>query len=286
MNRPSPARRIVLACSGFVRILFPASFKPLLIIGHMRSGSSLLLHLLSSHPDIAGFGETHRKYRQAQDFDGLGHDVKQTLHLRRLPAWVLDKCLDLEQLSDEIFGLRDCRFLFLLREPVGTLQSMIRQFPTWFSDRLREPLELRELAFENYTLRLNEIQRQSTLLTNERQAAVITHDDLLHRTDSAFQLLEDWLGLSQPLRETYRVTPLTGVGGLGDRSVHIQAGHIVRQIQRTPIELAPAQLLEAEKLYLATRQALSARCLCLAASGREGVSDVTQVPELPQRGVA
>jgi LPS sulfotransferase NodH len=33
------------------------------ILSHMRSGSTLLAHLLASHPEIIGYGETHIRYR-------------------------------------------------------------------------------------------------------------------------------------------------------------------------------------------------------------------------------
>ncbi|MGV2388843.1 MAG UNVERIFIED_CONTAM: sulfotransferase [Microcystis novacekii LVE1205-3] len=37
----------------------------------MRSGSSLLTHILNSNPEIIGFGETHLVYESEQDFKAL-----------------------------------------------------------------------------------------------------------------------------------------------------------------------------------------------------------------------
>src|SRR3972149_8331155 len=43
----------------------------LFILGHMRSGSSLLCHLLCSSEDIIGFGEAHNDYRRRSDLSKL-----------------------------------------------------------------------------------------------------------------------------------------------------------------------------------------------------------------------
>ena len=39
----------------------------LFVLGHMRSYSSLLCHILGSHPQINGYCETHVKYRSRFD---------------------------------------------------------------------------------------------------------------------------------------------------------------------------------------------------------------------------
>jgi hypothetical protein len=41
--------------------------KSLFVLGHMRSYSSLLCHILGSHPQIDGYCETHIKYRTRFD---------------------------------------------------------------------------------------------------------------------------------------------------------------------------------------------------------------------------
>jgi len=46
-------------------------YRILLILSHMRSGSSLLTHLLNSNPEIIGYGETHIQYASEQDFKKL-----------------------------------------------------------------------------------------------------------------------------------------------------------------------------------------------------------------------
>src|SRR5262245_57001546 len=47
----------------------PAS--TILILGHMRSGSTLLLHILLTNPEVIGCGERNAVYRSPEDFDKL-----------------------------------------------------------------------------------------------------------------------------------------------------------------------------------------------------------------------
>ncbi|MDY7013544.1 MAG: sulfotransferase family protein, partial [Cyanobacteriota bacterium] len=54
------------------RILFRLQpYRVLFILSHMRSGSSLLTHILNSNPEIIGYGETHLQYSSEADFKRL-----------------------------------------------------------------------------------------------------------------------------------------------------------------------------------------------------------------------
>jgi hypothetical protein len=46
-----------------------SSAEKLLLLGHMRCGSSLLTHILVDNPEIAGYGETHTRYNTSNDFE-------------------------------------------------------------------------------------------------------------------------------------------------------------------------------------------------------------------------
>ena len=48
--------------------IFASNSKPVFIVAHMRSGSSLLEHILSSNPEIIGAGEQSRIYATNTDF--------------------------------------------------------------------------------------------------------------------------------------------------------------------------------------------------------------------------
>ena len=50
----------------------------LFVVGHMRSYSSLLAHILGSHPRIVGYAEMHQKYRNVLDLLELTRKVERT----------------------------------------------------------------------------------------------------------------------------------------------------------------------------------------------------------------
>ncbi len=56
---------------------FRPSFKYLFVFAHMRSGSTLLVHLLNSSPEIIGYGETKTVYTDEDSFCNLLSKVSQ-----------------------------------------------------------------------------------------------------------------------------------------------------------------------------------------------------------------
>lgn len=74
----------------------------LFMLGHMRSGSSLLTHILNTNPEISGFGESHLKYSTKEDFKELIYQVHQTLGKWQVDEkYILDKILHDSHLVDE-----------------------------------------------------------------------------------------------------------------------------------------------------------------------------------------
>src|SRR5688572_25028043 len=65
----------------------------LFVIGHMRSYSSLLAHILGSHPRIVGYAEMHQKYRTVLDLLELSRKVERTCDKGCAGRYVLDKIL-------------------------------------------------------------------------------------------------------------------------------------------------------------------------------------------------
>jgi hypothetical protein len=76
----------------------PFARRHLFLLGHMRSYSSVLSHILGSHPQIDGYCETHIKYRTRLDLWRLHHRVRQ-LCLRFLV------CSHTQELSDDQPGV-------------------------------------------------------------------------------------------------------------------------------------------------------------------------------------
>ena len=197
--------------------------KFIFILSHMRSGSTLLTHLLVSNPAICGYGETRTRYFSRRQFGILTGKVLYTLRDELASSgkrYVLDKLLHDRFIgpdSVETFSGADVKIIFLLREPLGTLGSLV--------DRLGHT---EAHAMDYYSRRMAMLQKYGNILTPKISCLALTYDQLLHRTEDIFRLLERFLELDCSLMETYRILPTTGVRRVGDPSPKILAGKIVR----------------------------------------------------------
>jgi hypothetical protein len=174
--------------------------------------------------------------------------------------YVLDKVLHDELLnpSKVMPKLRGrTRVILLVRGPREALSSIIRTLD--YSEAL---------ALEHYLSRLASITQGAELMSawaDEERAVAVTHDQVLHRTEEAFHLLEDYLGLTRPLQQTYEVLPTTGKLRIGDPSPNIRAGVILREEKPKghPVVLSPTTLARAEEAYNLCLATLSRCCRML-----------------------
>lgn len=194
----------------------------LIVLGHMRSGSSLFSQLLSEHPDIAGYGETHLPYRRSLDFVPLQGKIAWVRRsLWPTERYALDKVLHdwlLEPDAAHVLDSERVHVAFLLRAPEPTLASLIASFGLGPSE-----------AAEYYVQRLTTMREFAEHLTTRRQCVAIRYQHLVHRTPEVFDLVEAWLDLEVPLSESYRPLSrgndpsgnlLTGQVLHGDKPVH------------------------------------------------------------------
>lgn len=209
----------------------------LIQLGHMRSGSTVLTHILNTNPQIMGFGETHIRYRSAEDLQRLVYVVHRQLRQPWLrDAWIFDKVLHANKFeSGYLAGCARCRFLFLIREPESSLRSMMHQFPTWWTDALLPREELQAKAAGHYDSQLRAIMQFADRLAGDERALFFTHAQLLSQTAEVFRALERLLRLRVPLSERYQLLSTTGTFGIGDPSPHIRRGYLDRAIP--PVDL-------------------------------------------------
>lgn len=187
------------------------------VLGHVRSGSSLLSHILASHPDIAGAGETHLSYQTPTDLQCLVLKTCELLHRPILRhTYIIDQ-INHPYVSDSIFHLdQPCKYIILIRKPEATLKSMI-SLGEWGEEQ----------SLELYVNRLNDLLHYGSLL--RRRAFLVEYDDLVDRADHTLAALTSFLGLNPPLAPNYTTHRMTGrVKGNGDPSNNIKLGRIVR----------------------------------------------------------
>lgn len=225
-----------------------------LLLAHMRSGSSLLHHILISHGTVFGRGERNRAYRAPADFDRLFVDV--CAHRR---CWLPRGAFACDQLNhgrfvedETLLRHERVRKVFLVREPRGALASMLHVLGRHYG------LE-RDAAVEYYLTRLGELRRYAEQDDDPRRQFCLTYDDLVGpRRGEVLAALGAFLELPRPLEERYRVFDFTGRAG--DPSPRIRAGRVLPGSQAPEPELTTAQRGAVHAAYEACRESLLRRC--------------------------
>jgi hypothetical protein len=182
-----------------------------MILSHMRSGSSLLTQLLASHDEIVGYGELFLGYRRRSDLWALnGKALSVSGQKTPRGKYAIDKVLHDYLLETDNYAriAEEVRPIILVREPAGSIGSLITSFGMSGAD-----------AFEYYTGRLRTLARY----VEAGGAVALSYEQLIHRTNEVFHLLEQFLDLEVPLQETYRPRSRGS-----DPSANLRAGRILR----------------------------------------------------------
>ena len=232
----------------------------------MRGRTSLLSHILGSHPEIAGHSEMHQGYSNSLDLLKLrckvSIDNSHTLGGR----YVLDKVLNGYTLGRRIMTAPATKVIFLLREPESSLKSIIamgRRYPgvEWHRDPRR--------ALAYYVTRLAQLEdiAKARAEAGASPAFFCDSEHLLSRTALVLQELTQWLGLETELSPHYTVFETTGRLGWGDPSDAIRSARIQRAAAcYGGIELDTDILEEATTRFHRCRNTLLALCRSPGAS--------------------
>lgn len=198
-------------------ILSRREYRYVFILGHMRSGSTLLAHILASHPDFAGAGETHISYQTTADLPKLILKTCELLHRPILRArYIVDQINHSYVANDVLLSEHVYKCVILVREPGATLKSMMNLLKCQEKE-----------ALEVYSNRLESLTKYGLLL-GER-GVLVEYDDLVDQPEKTLAALTRFFGLDSPLTPTYATHRMTRrVAGFGDPSTNIRAGKIIR----------------------------------------------------------
>jgi hypothetical protein len=200
------------AAAKAVLIIRRPRYRFILVLGHMRSGSTLLTHILTSHPDFVGFGESNLFYKTAADFEKLVLLNCHYLHRLYLPERnIVDQINHNEMVTDEVLLAADATII-LTRSQEPTVKSLLKLFPNW----------RRNDAVAYYAARMERLMHYRELL-RERSIS-LTYEDLTSKPETLSQLSK-YLELDVPLSANYEINRTTGV--VGDTSKNILTGTIV-----------------------------------------------------------
>jgi hypothetical protein len=213
------------------------------IMGHMRSGSTLLLHILLTNPELIGCGERNTPYRSAADLDKLeiAARIAQFAPFRRV-RYAVDQ-INHNQFTPNLELLEDkrVRCIFLIREPKETIQSILNLTRDFY-----EQWTIHQ-AVEYYSRRLETLAECASRLNERNETLAVTYNDLVAATLPALRRLELFLGLEVHLREEYTIQRFTMKRG--DPSGKIGVGRIVRERRLPPVDVPEGELDQAFRAY-------------------------------------
>lgn len=220
--------------------------KYIFLISHMRSYSSLIGHILGSHPEIDGYAENHQSYRNYLDFLKLKRKVRLTNDSIK-GNYVFDKLLhNSYTFSDWALSRKNIKIIIAIRKPERTIKSLAHLFcetkdsrGTFVSDYV-----------DYYEKRLTEINR---LIKRIRGAYYFLEaEKIVSDTEKTLLDLAEYLELSSPLKKEYNLFKFTGQPGIGDSSEFIKKGSVesVRNSYED-IKLSEQVLAPAVKIYSA-----------------------------------
>jgi hypothetical protein len=219
--------------------------RALLLLGHMRSGSTLLLHLLMTNPEVSAVGERGAVYASKADFARLALVTRllRGLPLRRL-RYVVDQ-INHSQLTPDTSLLQSSRVrvLFILRRPEASIASILELYRTYYP----EPWTPAR-AVDYYAERLETLAKLGESLPSPTVAALIPYELLTESPVEMLEALRVFLGLSRGFSQTYDTYSFTGK--YGDPGPKIALGRIDRPERATDIQLSAIDIKRATEAYL------------------------------------
>ena len=201
----------------------------LFVVSHMRSYSSLLCHILGSHPSISGYSEAHQSYFGRNDLDRLARTVREHTGEAALKPFVLDKVLhNNREIAPDVLRRPDVRCLFLLRNAERTISSILEMARSLgHTGPFSDPHQVAGY----YDERLARMEDHAAHVIG--RAHFVESERLVEDTAVTLSRLTQWLGLDEPLSDRYRTFRYTGLPGHGDPSPAIKSGRVL------PNTLAP-----------------------------------------------
>jgi hypothetical protein len=227
-------------------------YRILFVLSHMRSGSSLLSHILSTNPEIIGYGETHLNYESENDFKALMFRLYWlNREFKMSHIYILDKILHDHKFLNTAFLHSDSVYsIFLLREPQRAIPSILTIKP-----HLTE-----EQATDYYINRLSTLEEYAKLINRKDRSLLITYDQLIQTSDLVFQRLQNFLSTKEGFSEKYDVLKTTGMRGIGDSSERLKSGKIIKKERQLDRQVSDELIKKARQSFDHCQSILSQYC--------------------------
>lgn len=241
--RLGKALRLLPRCYGKNSLLKRRGF--ILLCSHMRARSTLLSHIVGSHPSVCGYAELHQKLRGGPDLLELCAKAEDASGRNPAHRYVLDKILHDLPIRQKVLDRHDTFVIVMVRDPLQTIQSILNIQAGGLRDL--------DSAYDYYVSRLGALR---DLIDRRRgRAFYLDSEVLVERPADTLFALSRHLAIAPGLTENYQMFKYTGKPKYGDMSENIKAGRIVRckELAR-PVISSSGRLDEMWKIYDSFRQ--------------------------------
>jgi hypothetical protein len=227
----------------------------LLVLGHMRSGSTLLLHLLLTNPEIGGLGERNAPYRTEADLSRLAIATRLARRAPFVPLRYVADQINHSRFTPNLDLLRHPRvkLLFLLRPPEPSLASLLDLARTYHQAWSAAQ------AVDYYSARLDDLASYGSRFSDRERAAFVGYEQLTQRPREVLGRLREFLRTRGEFSESYDLHEFTGKRG--DPSDNIRSGTIGLPRNLAPVELPAPELARATAAYERCRRSLTSVAL-------------------------
>jgi hypothetical protein len=229
----------------------------ILLLSHMRAYTSLLGHILGSHPSICGYYEMHIGYYSWKSL------VRQKLiYFRDEPSKpgfeaMFDKVLHNDHgVLTDVLDMPRVSTIFALRHPGKVIPSILRLYSS--ADPTHE-FNSEAFATNYYIERLKELERLAS--TMKKDFFYLDAEAVRQTPREALDKLGHWLELATPLSEKYELQNKTATDKAGDNSERMGKGEIVKESSEANAFTVSQELIDrASPVYERVRNSLIAGC--------------------------
>jgi len=217
----------------------------------MRAFTSLVGHILGSHPQINGYYEMHISYDNAQALHNQLDLFLKNDDLKACSRYLFDKLLHNEYLLRlERLNITGTKVLLTMREPEQSIKSIVNLFAQKKTDELyASPIEATNYYIDRVTTLAGFCQSVG------EGCYYFDAEMLQSAPDVVLPYLSRWLDLETPLSDRYAIFTQTGKGRTGDSSKNIHTGKINKaQSDYSAISIPEQQLEMAQQVYRDCRQ--------------------------------
>ncbi len=220
-------------------------YQHIFLLSHMRANTSLISHILGSHPQINGYYEKHLSYHSQADLINqeqllISSEESAHDHPHEDIQYLFDKILhNSYTLQLENLNPQKIKILISIRSPEQSIKSIINLFR---NKKTQHPYAAPENAVNYYIQRIKAL----TVFCEQYKGQYYYYDADLIRSAPKKSLnhIQKWLSLATPLNEEYQIFSLTGKPRVGDSSDNMKSGHIVKQQTNYKTIVIPAEQLQ------------------------------------------